>query len=226
MQYAWRMNLTDALLPTDLLFLADFVWLLVLLQALRRAPWRRFLASSMLQHVFLGASAALFLIWIFEAGVRPALGFHFLGVTVYTLMFGWSFGVIGVSITAVGVTLMNGEWTALGMNALLLGVLPVSTSYGIYYLVHRYLPRHLFVYIFLCAFFNAMVTAGVVVFFFFNDTATTEIYTFARISDEYLPFLPLYLFPEGMLNGMVTTALIALKPDWLKTYDDDVYLRH
>lgn len=226
MQYAWRMNLTDALLPTDLLFLADFVWLLVLLQALRRAPWRRFLASSMLQHVFLGASATLFLIWIFEAGVRPALGFHFLGVTVYTLMFGWSFGVIGVSITAVGVTLMNGEWTALGINALLLGVLPVSTSYGIYYLVHRYLPRHLFVYIFLCAFFNAMVAAGVVVLTLVTLLVLTETYTFARISDEYLPFLPLYLFPEGMLNGMVTTALIALKPDWLKTYDDDVYLRH
>jgi len=112
------------------------------------------------------------------------------------------------------------------LGALLLGVLPVSTSYGIYYLVHRYLPRHLFVYIFLCAFFNAMVTAGVVVLTLVTLLVLTETYTFARISDEYLPFLPLYLFPEGMLNGMVTTALIALKPDWLKTYDDDVYLRH
>jgi uncharacterized membrane protein len=53
----------------------------------------------------------------------------------------------------------------------------------------------------------------------------TDTYTFARISHEYLPFLPLYLFPEGLLNGMMTTALIGLKPDWLKTYDDETYLK-
>ena len=98
------MNLTDSLLPADLLLLANFIWVLILWQALRQAPWRAFLAQPNLQHVLLGASVALFLMWIFEAGIRPALGFHFLGVTVYTLMFGWSLGVIGVSLIAVGVT--------------------------------------------------------------------------------------------------------------------------
>ena len=220
------MNLTDTLLPADLLLLANFAWLLVLLRALRRAPWRALLASSKLQHVFLGASLVLFLMWIFEAGIRPGLGFHFLGATAYTLMFGWSLGVIGVSMIAVGVTLTSGAWSALGMNALLLGVLPVSTSYGIYYLVYRYLPHHLFIYIFLCAFFNAMLAAGAVVLALVTLLVFTEIYTFARISGEYLPFVPLYLFPEGMLNGMVITVLIMLQPDWLITYDDDVYLRH
>lgn len=224
-RYSRTMNLTDALLPADLLLLANFIWLPVLLQALRRAPWRPFLASSKLQHVFLGASLALFLMWIFEAGIRPGLGFHFLGVTAYTLMFGWSLSVIGVGTIALGVTLTTGDWSALAMNALLLGVLPVSTSYGIYYLVYRYLPHHLFVYIFLCAFFNAMLAAGAVVLGLVTLLVFTETYPFARISSEYLPFVPLYLFPEGMLNGMVTTILIMLQPDWLITYDDDVYLR-
>lgn len=219
------MNLTDTLLPADLLLFANFVWLLVLLQALRRAPWRPLLASAKLQHVFLGASMALFLMWIFEAGVRPALGFHFLGVTVYTLMFGWSLSVIGASLVAVGVTLTSGDWSALAMNALLFGVLPASTSYGIYHLVYRYLPHHLFIYIFLCAFFNAMLAAGAAILALVTLLVFTEIYTFARISSEYLPFVPLYLFPEGMLNGMMTTILVMLQPDWLITYDDDVYLK-
>lgn len=218
------MNLTDALLPADLLLIADFVWLLVLLQALRGAPWRPLLARSRLQHVFLGASLALYLMWIFEAGIRPGLGFHFLGVTTYTLMFGWSLSTIGVSLVAVGVTLTGGDWAALGMNALLLGVLPVSTSYGVYYLVQRHLPHHLFIYIFLCAFFNAMLAAGAVVLALVAMLVLTETYTYARISGEYLPFVPLYLFPEGMLNGMVTTVLIVLQPDWLMTYDDEDYL--
>ena len=68
----------------DLLFFANFIWLLVGLQACGRrrggCSWR----TAGCKHVFKGASVALFLIWIFEIGVRPALGFHFLGVTVYT----------------------------------------------------------------------------------------------------------------------------------------------
>jgi uncharacterized membrane protein len=219
------MNLTDSLLPADLLWFAYFVWLLVGIQALRAAPWRVFLANSKLQHVFLGASSVLFLMWIFEVGVRPALGFHFLCVTVYTLMFGWSLGVIGVSLIMTGVTIMSGDWTALAMNTLVLGVLPVSVSYGVYRLVYRYLPRHLFIYIFLCAFFNAMLAAGAAVLALATVLVVTETYTFARISHEYLPYLPLYLFPEGLLNGMTTMALIGVRPDWLKTYDDDIYLK-
>lgn len=219
------MNLTDALLPADLLFFAYFVWLLIGLQAARAAPWRTFLSTIKLQHLFLGASTVLFLMWIFEVGVRPALGFHFLCATVYTLMFGWALGVIGVSLIMVAVTIISGDWVALAMNALLLGILPVSVSYGVYLLVYRYLPRHLFIYVFLCAFFNAMLAAGTVVLALATLLVVNETYTFARISHEYLPYLPLYLFPEGLLNGMTTMALIGLRPDWLKTYDDDIYLK-
>ena len=219
------MNLHDTLLPADLLLFANFIWLLIGLQALRMAPWRVFLASSKLQHLFLGASLSLFMLWLLGVGVRPGLGFHFLGVTVFTLMFGWSLGVIGVSLIMVGITATTGHWSALAMNTLLLGVLPVSVSYGIYALVYRYLPHHLFIYIFLCAFFNAMLAAGAAILMLVMLLVITETYSFTRISNEYLPFLPLYLFPEGLLNGMTTMALIGLRPDWLKTYHDDIYLK-
>ena len=219
------MNIPDPLLPGALSLFAYGLWLLVLLQAVRAAPWRPFLASAKLQHVFLGATLALFLLWIFEIGVRPALGFHFLGVTVYVLMFGWSLGVLGVGLAMMAVTFTTGDWATLAVNTLLLGVLPASLSYGVYALVTHYLPRHLFIYIFLCAFFNAMLAAGVAALALALLLIVTETYTVARISNDYLPYLPLYLFPEGLLNGMVTTALIGLRPDWLKTYDDELYLK-
>ncbi len=219
------MNLTDSLLPADLLLFAAPLWLLTILTALRAAPWRTLLANTPLQHVFLGASVVLFLMWNFAVGVRPALGFHFLGVTVYTLMFGWSLAVLGVSLIMTAITLLSGDWSALAMNTLILGILPVSVSYGIYRLVERYLPHHLFIYIFLCAFFNAMLAAGAAVLVLTALLVITETYTFARISNDYLPYLPLYLFPEGLLNGMTMTALIGLRPDWLKTYDDARYLK-
>jgi uncharacterized membrane protein len=225
-EYSCAMYITNALLVADLLLFANFVWLLVVLQAVRSAPWRLFLAHSALQRVFPGASVGLFLLWIFEVGVRPALGFHLLGVTVYTLMFGWPLGVIGVGLVMVAVTVTTGDWVALGLNALLFGVLPVSVSHGVYLLVDRYLPPHLFIYIFLCAFFNAMLTAGVTVLAGVALLVGTETYPFSRISSDYLPFVPLFLFPEGLLNGMVTTALIGLRPDWLQTYDDERYLKN
>ena len=219
------MHINDLLLSSDLLLFADLIWLLVLVQAVRSAPWRAFLAHSTRQHVFAGASLGLFLIWSFAVGVRPALGFHFLGVTVYTLMFGWSLGVIGVGLVMVAVTFTTGDWSALALNALLIGVLPVSVSYGIYALVYRYLPHHLFIYIFLCAFFNAMLAAAATVLALVVLLVATETYSFHRISSDYLPFVPLYLFPEGLLNGMTITALIGVRPDWLKTYDDAIYLK-
>ena len=104
-------------------------------------------------------------------------------------------------------------------------MLPVSVSYGIYALVYRYLPRHLFIYIFLCAFFNAMLAAGAAVLALVILLVATETYSFNRISSDYLPFVPLYLFPEGLINGMTITALIGVRPDWLKTYDDEIYLK-
>ncbi len=219
------MHINDHLLPNDLLLFANFIWLLVLAQALRSAPWRLLLARSTRQHVWIGASFGLFLMWNFAVGVRPALGFHLLGVTAYTLMFGWSLSVIGVSLVMAAVTFMSGDWSALALNALLIGVLPVSVSYGVYALVYHYLPRHLFIYIFLCAFFNAMLATGAVVLALVVLLVSTETYSFGRISSDYLPFVPLYLFPEGLLNGMTITALIGVRPDWLKTYDDELYLK-
>jgi uncharacterized membrane protein len=54
----------------------------------------------------------------------------------------------------------------------------------------------------------------------------SQAYPLHRIASEYLPFLPLYLFPEGFLNGMLATVFIGLRPQWLKTFDEQSYLQH
>jgi len=218
------MTIPDTLLPAGLLIVAHLGWLTVLLLAVRSAPWRQFHANRLL-NVFLGAVAALLLLWSFAASVTPGLGFHFLGATAFTLMFGWSFGVLGVSLAALGTALSSGELAALSCNALLFGVWPVTISYGVYWTVHRYLPHHIFIYIFLNAFFGGIIAAGSAIAALVAVLALTETYPFARIAEEYLPFLPLYLFPEGLLNGMLTTAFVAMRPEWLKTFDDNLYLK-
>jgi uncharacterized membrane protein len=218
------MIIPESLLPSDLFFIAHFTWFAVLVQAIRQVSWRAFMGNRS-YNVFLASTVGLLLLWSFNVGVTPGLGFHFLGVTVFTLMFGWSLGVIGVSLASLGMALNDGQLAALSLNALLLGILPVSISYLIYRWVHGHLPHHLFIYIFLCAFFGAMITAAVTVFAIVGLLVQTGIYPMDRISQEYLPFLPLYLLPEGMLNGMLTTVFIGLRPQWLITFDDDSYLK-
>lgn len=56
------MNLTGCVTARDLSLFAYFVWLVVVVQALRCAPWRLLLSDSRRQQVFLGASVVLFLV--------------------------------------------------------------------------------------------------------------------------------------------------------------------
>jgi uncharacterized membrane protein len=65
----------------------------------------------------------------------------------------------------------------------------------------------LLIYIFLCTFFNAMLAASVVVLALIVLFIATDTYSFHRISSDYLPSVPLYLFPEGLLSDMTITAL-------------------
>jgi uncharacterized membrane protein len=218
------MHIPNHLISSIPLFSAYLIWFAVLVQAINRAPWRQLKAYGLL-NVYLVAVAALVFLWCFDASATPGLGFHFLGLTVFTLMFGWSLGVLGASLASLVIAVPTGALDAMPVNALLLGVLPVSVSYGIYYGVHRYLPRHLFVYIFLCAFVGSIIAAGTTVVALASTLIMINAYSLERIAQEYFPFLPLYLFPEGLLNGMLTTIFIGVRPQWLKTFDDASYLK-
>jgi len=41
---------------------------------------------------------------------------------------------------------------------------------------------------------------------------------------DYLQVIPLLMFGEAFLNGMVMTLLIAYKPRWVATFHDEWYL--
>ncbi|AOV18061.1 hypothetical protein BJI67_14205 [Acidihalobacter aeolianus] len=47
----------------------------------------------------------------------------------------------------------------------------------------------------------------------------------SRLLHDYLVYLPLLALPEGMLNGMLVTALVMVRPGWQITYSDARYLK-
>ncbi len=217
--------LPEGALPPALVWAASGVYGLVLVSAARRAPWAR-LREGEMQHVFFGAAVVLLFLWTIRGSVVPGLGVHLLGATVLTLMFGWRLALMAMALALAGTGAYGlSRWELVGLNGLLATVLPVAVSHGVLRAVERWLPPHLFVYIFLAGFFGAAlamaasVTAQLVLLRLASGDGP------AALSGAYLPFLPLLMLPEAFLNGALVTALVGMRPRWIWTFDDARYLR-
>jgi uncharacterized membrane protein len=218
-------NYPHGLLPDAWLWLAAAVYGLALLAAIRTTRWRDYLEQPHKAHVLLGSSVALILLWQITATRLPGLEYHYLGATLMTLMFGWQRALLVISLVLLGL-IYNGssDWQTYPLNVLTMGLVPILTSYAIYRAVERYLPHHVFIYIFLNGFFGAALAMLAAVAAASLLLLLSGAYSFAQLSYDYFPFLPLMLFPEAFITGMFTSILVAMYPDWISTFDDARYL--
>lgn len=189
--------------------------------------WTAWLADKSRQHLSFGAAIALVPLWMLQAGIKEGLEFHFLGLTVLALMLGWR---LSIMMSTLSLLLLTGfgmaSWSAFGANLLLGAIIPISFTYLVFLLTYSYLYRHLFVYIFVAGFFNAALTMAVKVLAFSLYMSWSGQYSWQVIMDSYLGILPLLLFPEGLLNGMLITVLVIFKPQWMRTYLDRDYIHN
>jgi uncharacterized membrane protein len=212
------------LFPHALLWTANVLMGLVVVLALRRAPLSR-LWNNEFTHVYFGACVALLVLWNTRAGVLPALNFHLLGVTAMTLMFGWAFAVFGVLIVTAGsIVSQHGHWASVGLNALVMGCVPVLVTTLLLRLAQRRLPHNFFVYVYINGFLAAglsILAASVLgaLVLWLIDAGSSRWLTY-----QYLPYLPLVFFSEAIVNGMVMTAMVALRPGWVASFDDSLYI--
>lgn len=220
------MNLSDNLLPFGWYSAAFLVFAGVLAMAVYAAPWRR-LKNPVLLNVFLGACVTLLVLWSIKTGIKPGLGFHLLGATALTLMFGPQLAIIGLSLVLLGVTLYGaGGWSSFAANGLLMVVLPVLLSHYIYRLVDRKLPNHFFVYIFV----NAFLASGLAIVL--TGAAATALlaasgaYSLSYLSSQYLPYYILMAWSEGLSTGMAMTLMVVYRPGWVWTFDDARYIKN
>ncbi len=220
------MNIPDGLLPAVWLWLGHLIYWPLLLHALRVAPWYHLRDKESL-HVLLGAIVAVLLIWTMQAGFAQGMNLHLLGATLLTLMFGWRFAFLCMSLVVLGSTMNGGGgWVAFPVNALLLGALPVLVSHVVYRFADRKLPNHFFVYIFLCAFFGAAIAMGSVGLLSSALLHLSGVYSFEYINYNYLRYFPLLMFPEAFITGMIMTLLVVYYPRWVSTFDDARYLKN
>ena len=204
--------------------MAWVVWVPLFALIVWRAPWRR-LSDPALFNVWMGMVVLLTVIWSMKAGVKPGLGLHLLGATVFTLSFGPALAFVGLSLITLGVTL-NGAagFFALAMNALLLAGVGVGFSDGFHRLLLGVLPKNFFVYIFINGFLGAALTVLSVGAAACLLLGGAEVYAWEYLMTEYFPYFLLLGFAEAWLSGMVLTLFVVYRPDWVLTFDDTHYL--
>lgn len=206
----------------------------VMLHAIRSAQWWRFRNATDV-NILINTSIIICLFWLMNTNfensqvfVGPTL--HLLGATLMTMMFGWAFAVLALSIILtvylfITATSFIDSLFTLPWDALATCVLPVLISYRLFHFVDTRLPNNFFIYIFVCAFFGAAISIGSVVL------ATTGLHYFSgsysldKLTYNYLPYGLILMFPEAFLTGMMMSIFVVYRPHWVSTFDDSRYLR-
>ena len=218
------MNLTRELLPATWHWLALIVFCALLLRAARGAPWKLLSDSSRL-NAWLGSIVLLLVLWMIRAGVQPGLGFHLLGATACTLMFGPSLAFIAMAAVVAGAAAAGSiEPWSVPINALVMGAVPIAVSLGILRAAERWLPSHFFVYIFGAAFFGgalAMLATGLTAS---GLLVATGAYAFEYLRSDYLPWYLLMSWAEAFTTGAALTLMVVYRPQWVCTFDDARYI--
>ena len=229
------MNVNPQFFNSFWLVVGALVYAWVLIMAVRSAQWWRLQNHDDL-NVLLYSMLGVFFIWAMNADFPTSqsiagLNLHLLGTTLITMMFGWAFAVMAMSLVLIAFTIMTAApsldtWFTLPWNMLASCVLPIFISYRLYRFVDQRLPNHFFIYIFICAFFGAALSMASVIL------ATTGIhffsgaYSLAKLSYNYLPYGLILMIPEAFITGMLMSIFVAYRPEWVSTFDDQRYLRN
>ena len=219
------MELGAFLFPEGWWWWQGLVLLGIFAVAIRWAPWAR-LAQPEQMHVFMGSCVVLMLLWHLQAKVHPGLSFHLLGTTALTLMFGWCLGILGTGLALLGVCLNKGVGVeGFVINALLNGVMPVTLTYLAHRAIQRYLPRHFFIYVLVNGFLTAGLVGVVTGYAAVALLVGAGAYPYQLLQETFVPFFPLMFLPEAMLNGWILTILVAVRPHWVGSFSDELYLK-
>ena len=220
------LHIPSELLPQWLPWTSNTLYLMFVILAASCAPWKKLFNNQESQHVFLGAVVILLTIWGIKAGISPGLGFHHLGATVFTLMFGWPLAIVGLTLTMIASLLLQAsDWTSLGINGMISVVIPIFTSYSILRISQKWLPDNFFIYIFICAFFGAGIAIAISRISAIALLSMIHAYPDEQLVEESLQYLPMFMFPEAFVTGMLITIFVVYRPDWVSTFDDERYIR-
>ncbi len=220
MSFAQSVLAPWALVMTWLLSLGVIVWCLCL------RPWRPLLEDTALQHRWMAATLAVMLMWQLRAQAVDWLTLHLVFTVLMTLVFKMPLALISnVMINVAMVAIGRNDWSLMGANMLVTGIVPATVTGFVWRIVDRRLPDNLMVFLFACGFFGtALATLGgglsTVALIIVAGTDPEAVY----LAQEYARFLPLLMPSEAFITGMLLSILLVYHPSWVATFNDHRYI--
>ncbi len=188
--------------------------------ALALRPWRA-LGGSPPPWPALAWWASLPLLWSLDAVSGMPVLQPLSGVCILLLMLGWPLTVLMLVPVAAVMVLMADLSLADALHRMVwLGLMPATLAVALGAGLRRWLPHHLFVYIFGRGFFAtalAVTGAGSLAAWLYGVPADLSI-------DDVLLARGLAAWGDAFLTGMLAAIFVAFKPEWLATYTDRLYL--
>jgi len=201
------------------------IFFTISLKDVQHAFLPKFKTEKSFQHLTYAVMFALVLLWSAQASVKDGLQIHFLALTTLTMMFGWrSAFMLTIPVSFALVIVGKLALFALPEFLLLSSLVPILISYAVFSLSYHYLPRNIFVFIFVAGFFNGGLTGSLHLAINAGYQLNLGNHDWKTILDNYLIFVPLLAFPEGLLNGMALAILSVFKPEWLRVFSDRDYI--
>ena len=214
------------LLATTTLVAGWLIYLPALLWAVWRTPWVELFSDLRRQHLLFGTMLGLFLLWLVRRDFDSGLSYHFIGMTAVTLLLDWPLAVLAGLAAQLGLLAIGRQdLAALGINGVLLVLIPVLVTELCALRVERAQPRNLFVYIFFCGFFPAALATLLTLLGGLGLLWLDGLFPMPPWLDDFAGYLWLVMFPEAFINGTVVTALVVFYPDWLETFNRSRYLQ-
>ena len=184
------------------------------------------LEDTALQHRWMAATLAIMLMWQLRAQAVDWLTLHLVFTVLMTLVFKMPLALISnVMINVAMVAIGRNDWSLMGANVLVTGIVPATVTGFVWRIVDRRLPDNLMVFLFACGFFGtALATLGgglsAVALIIVAGTDPEAVY----LAQEYARFLPLLMPSEAFITGMLLSILLVYHPSWVATFNDHRYI--
>lgn len=177
------------------------------------------------------STGLLALLWLMnvqiDGGHLNGMSYHLLALNLMTLMLGApaAFLLGSLWMLAFGVMQQGSIFLAVwALNTLFIVLPAVLLNAALRCLTLRYLPHHVFVYIFvngfICGALGMMLTGLLVA----GLLHITDVFSSEVAWGAAFPVFFLLSWGEAFLSGIMTAVYVAFKPDVLSTFNDEIYL--
>lgn len=166
--------------------------------------------------------------WLLNAtpdnGQLAGMSYHLLAMNLTALMIGAPAAFWLGSLLLFPYVWLFGDWPVYPVNTIALLVPPLAVNILFRRLVDL-LPANLFIFIFINGFIGSAVSILLTGLVLVGVLDWAGAFPSGVLWSTALPVFILIAWAEAFLSGITTAIFVALRPQWLNTFDDNRYLK-